>query len=65
MNNNDMKEFAEIAIRILNYPCSENPLERLFSHLKYLYGPKNINRSEDLLNAQLSIKMYFIYSEKK
>ncbi len=60
-----MKEFAEIAIRILNYPCSENPLERLFSHLKYLYGPKNYNRSEDLLNAQLSIKMYFIYSEKK
>lgn len=46
---------AEMAIRIINMPCSEIPVERLFSHIKYLYGSKNYQISEDLLHAQLTI----------
>lgn len=42
--------------------CSELPVERLFSHLKYLYGSKDYNKSDDLLNAQLAIRMENIYS---
>ena len=59
-----MSLLAEIAIRIINMPCSEIPVERLFSHLKYLYGSKNYQMSEDLLHAQLTIRMENIFSQE-
>lgn len=31
----------------------EIPVERLFSHLKYLYGSKDYNESEDLLGIRI------------
>ena len=56
---------AELAIRIISMPCSEIPVERLFSHLKYLYDTKEYNKSEDLLNAQMANRMETIYSKKE
>ena len=56
---------AEIAIRILQMPCSEASVERLFSHLKYLFGKKNYNLSDDILNAQLGIRLGNIYGKEK
>ena len=61
-NVNNLNFLANIAIRIINMACSELPVERLFSHLKYLYGSKDYNKSDDLLNAQLAIRMENIYS---
>lgn len=64
ISENKIINLAEIAIRIINMACSELPVERLFSHLKYLYGSKDFNKSEDLLNAQLAIRMESIYCEE-
>lgn len=61
----EMSRLAEIAIRIINMPCSEAAVERLFSHLKYLYGKKNYQQSDDLLNAQLGIRMENVYSNQE
>ena len=59
--DNNLVFLSEIFIRIINMACSELPVERLFSHLKYLYGSKDYSKSEDLLNAQLAIRMESIY----
>lgn len=59
-----ISQLSEIAIRIISMACSELAVERLFSHLKYLYRKKDYNKSEDLLNAQLSIRMEKIYSRE-
>lgn len=64
ISENKIINLAEIAIRIINMACSELPVERLFSHLKYLYGSKDYNKSEDLLDAQLAIRMESIYCEE-
>ena len=63
-NNVEMKELAEIAIRILHMPCSELPVERAFSHMKYLFGSKNYAESEELLNSQMGIRMENVYSRE-
>lgn len=60
----NMNLLAEIAIRFLNMPCSEAAVERLFSHLKYLFGKKNYNMSDKLLNAELGIRMENVYSKQ-
>ncbi|KAK8878565.1 hypothetical protein M9Y10_005345 [Tritrichomonas musculus] len=60
-----MNRLAELAIRILNMPCSEAAVERLFSHLKFVFGKKNYNKSDDLLNEELGIRMGNIYSIQK
>ncbi|KAK8887877.1 hypothetical protein M9Y10_038936 [Tritrichomonas musculus] len=63
-NNVEMKELAEIAIRILHMPCSELPVERAFSHMKYLFGSKNYTESEELLNSQMGIRIEKVYSRE-
>lgn len=40
-NNDDLGLIAQIAIRLLSIPCSEAAVERMFSHLKYLYRASN------------------------
>lgn len=45
--------------------CSEAAVERLFSHLKFVFGKKNYNKSDDLLNEELGIRMENIYSIQK
>lgn len=40
-SNDDLGLIAQIAIRLLSIPCSEAAVERMFSHLKYLYGANN------------------------
>ena len=64
LSDEKMSALAEIAIRIISMPCSELPVERMFSHMKYLFGSKNYSQSEDLLNCQLGIRMDNVYSEE-
>lgn len=61
--NSEIDRLTELAIRLLNMPCREAAVERLFSHLKYLFGKKNYQTSEQLLNVELGIRMRNIYSK--
>lgn len=63
-NDNDLGLIAQIAIRLLIMPCSEATVERMFSHLKYLYGPRNQDSSPELINAEMAIKMQQFYKQK-
>lgn len=60
-----MSRLAEIAIRIINMPCTEAAVERFFSHLKYVFGKKNYNTSDELLDAEMGIRMENIYSNQE
>ena len=61
----NMSRLAEISIRIINMPCSEAAVERFFSHLKYVFGKKNLNTSDELLDAEMGIRMENVYSNQE
>ena len=63
-SDDDLSMMSEIALGLLSMPCSEAAVERLFSHLKYLFGNRNTESSEELINAELGIKMDKIYEKK-
>ena len=60
----DLSLISEIALRLLSMPCSEAAVERLFSNMKYLFGIRNTDSAEELVNAELGIKMDKIYDKK-
>ena len=59
-----MKSFYSIAFEIVQIPCSEAPVERLFSHLERFLAPQCHHQSEDLLNAKATIKMNYLFSHE-
>lgn len=64
-SDHDLYVIAELAVRLLSMPCSEAAVERLFSNMKYLYGQKNRNLKESLINAEVGIKMQNLYKKKE
>lgn len=60
----DLSLISEIALRLLSMPCSEAAVERLFSHMKYLFGNRNTDSAQELVNAELGIKMDKIFDKK-
>jgi hypothetical protein len=46
-----------IALRLCDLPCSEAAVERVFSHLRFLFGDYRHSLSPDLIEAMLVIRL--------
>ena len=57
-------EFVEIAIEILNIPCSESPCERVFSHLSNHMQNNKRDLSFEMLNALMIIRINSIFMKQ-
>ena len=57
--------FYRLAFEIVQIPCSEAPVERLFAHIERFLAPQSHNIAPDLLNAKAIIKMNYIFTQKK
>lgn len=58
-SDEDLCIIVEIAIWLLNIPCSEAAIELLFSHLKYLFGLRNTLTSP-IDNTRYSLQPFII-----
>lgn len=56
--NNDL---TDAACKILSIPCSEAPVERLFGGLSFMYDPASNRMKDELIDAELKIRMSTIF----
>jgi hypothetical protein len=60
----DHLELIEIGKRLIQFPSSEAAVERLFSHLRYLFGSYRMSMGDDLIKALIQIRMYYHFEGK-
>ena len=59
--SNPLYGLGQIATQLLEIPCSEAAVERLFAHLNNFFNSHSKQTNEDLLNSRLTIKMNYIF----
>ena len=57
-------KLGSIALRILSIPCSETPVERLFGGLTFMIDESSTRMKDDLINAELTIRMSTIFQNQ-
>ena len=57
-------ELSNVACMILSIPCSEAPVERLFGGLSYMVDAASNRMKDDLIDAEMVIRMATIFSHK-
>lgn len=62
--NTSIRHFYRLCFEIVQIPCSEVPVERLFAHIERFLAPQSHNIAPDLLNAKSIIKMNYIFTQK-
>lgn len=55
------KEFVECVIRLLSLPFTEANVERIFSFLNYLFPPSRYKPKDDLMEAQMIIRINYTF----
>ena len=57
------RPFAAAAVRLLQLPASESVIERAFSHLQLIVPPQRSRCKDDIISAQMCIRMQSIFDE--
>lgn len=60
-----IKNFIECALKLINLPSSEAVAERCFSHLKVLFPPSKSKAKDDLMEAEMIIRIKKIFEKEE